>query len=192
MTLRNSCPRILTFVLVMAASATATQPGRNQESKFLVNCPADKETAIRFFYNPPGDYFHFPLIFRPVEEADPRLNTAPMTVEGRIAYIPMVEMQQLLQGLSHSDDLSWQESEKVESLGGYRELRGGSDSMEILVVCSKGTARATLVLKKICKTLAPLDAAFETPRALWEFQAFRIGYRCKVPAGFETGKYRSQ
>lgn len=187
MTLRNPWSLVLAFVLVMAASATVTQPRRNQENKFSEMCPADKAIAIRFFYHPPGDYFHFPLIFRPVDEADPRLNTAPMTTEGRTAYISIAEMRQLIEGLSHSD-LSWQESEKVEALGGYRGLRDGSESMEILVVCSKGTARANLDPKKICKTLAPLDAALKAPRALWEFQGFRLNYGCKIP-GFKYGEY---
>jgi hypothetical protein len=43
---------------------------------------------------------------------------------------------------------------------------------------TKGTAKATIAPDKICETLAPLDSALLTPRALWEFQRFRLQYRC--------------
>jgi hypothetical protein len=190
MRLRNSCPNVLGLVLILAGSAIAIQPRLNQESKSLVHCPANKDTAIRFFYNPPGDYFHFPLIFRPVDETDPRRNTAPMTTEGQTAYISFAEMHRLMEGLARSG-LSWKNSERVEVLGSYKHLLP-LDNMEVLIICPKRTASAKLAAKEICETLALLDSTLKTPRALWEFQAFRIGYGCKVPAGFETGKYRNQ
>jgi hypothetical protein len=147
----------------------------------------DVNTAVRFFYQPSGNYFHFPLVFRAVEQQDSRRNTAPMAAEGRTAYVSLSEMQQLMQDFATSD-LSWQESEKVEALGSFRELEI-SDSLVITVTSSKGTAEASLNPKEICKTLKPLDSALKTPRALWEFQGFRLNYGCKVP-GFVFDAYQ--
>jgi hypothetical protein len=175
-----------TWLLLMAVLATSLGFQQTVEKKSVLGSPVDENTAVRFFYHDEENYFHFPLIFRPAAEGDSRLNTAPMGTEGRTAYISLADMQQLLQGLKRSD-LSWQESEKIESLGPFRQLRG-SESMEILAVCSKGTARANLDPKKICETLKPLDSALKTPRGLWEFQLFRQGYGCQVP-GFDFEAY---
>lgn len=187
MPLKSSVSSALGLVLVTATAigAFAFQwvPGK----KLLLGCSADETTAIRLFYNNESDYFHFPLIFRAVEQRDPHLNTAPMVAEGRTVYISQTEMQSLLRGLAQLD-LPWQESEKVETLGSFKRLRPWSDSMEILVACSKGTARVKVDPKKICKTLKPLDSALKTPRALWEFQRFRLNYGCQVP-GFQYGAY---
>jgi hypothetical protein len=84
-------------------------------------------------------------------------------------------------------DLAWQESEAVEALGSYKKLPV-SDDMEILVAFANGTAKAQITPKTICRTLKPLDAALKTPRALWEFQGFRLNYGCKVP-GFKPDAY---
>ena len=42
--------------------------------------------------------------------------------------------------------------------------------------------------KQICERLAPLDAALKQPRALWEFQLFRVDYGCHVP-GFNRNAF---
>ncbi|MHB8486278.1 MAG: hypothetical protein ACYDCM_11225 [Candidatus Acidiferrales bacterium] len=186
MLLKGSSPRALGLILLMAAGAGVLGSQWIPSKKLLLECPADETAAIRFFYNSGPDYFHFPLIFRAVSQGDPRLNTAPMGVEGRTAYISRTEMRQLIQKLAHSD-ASWQESEKVEALGSFKQLRS-SDSMEILIVCSKGTTRAKVDPKTICETLKLLDSALKTPRALWEFQLFRQGYGCHVP-GFNPDAY---
>lgn len=187
MPLKSSVSSALGLVLVTATAigAFAFQwvPGK----KLLLGCSADETTAIRLFYNNESDYFHFPLIFRAVEQRDPRLNTAPMVAEGRTVYISQTEMQSLLRGLAQLD-LPWQESKKVETLGSFKRLRPWSDSMEILVACSKGTARVKVDPKKICEILKPLDSALKTPRALWEFQRFRLNYGCQV-SGFQYGAY---
>ena len=186
MSLKNRTAHTWWLVLGALASATLLSPRQGVHRKPVLNAPVDENTAIRFFYHNEEEYYHFPLIFREVKQLDPRINTAPMTVEGRTAYVPLAEIERLIQALSRSD-LSWQESQKIEALGGFRQLRW-SDRMEILIVCSKGTARANLDPKKICETLKPLDSALKTPRALWEFQLFRQGYDCKVP-GFNFEAY---
>lgn len=176
------------FWLLLLLLTTAALPGcrRTVDNDRVFNCPVDENTAVRFFYFPGGDYYHFPLIFRPVAQGDPRLNTAPMGEEGRTAYISRKEMRDLIRRLAHSG-LSWQESEKVEPLGSFKPL-ALLMTTEIRVVCSKGMARAEFDPKRVCQTLEPLDSALKTPRALWEFQLFRQGYGCKV-TGFNWDAY---
>lgn len=184
--LRN---RVILSTLALASaflwSAGAVQSQQSQAKGFVFNTAVDKNTVVRFFYQPPGDYFHYPLVFRAVEEGDSRLGTGP-SADGGIAYIVVFEMQQLSQGLAHLN-LSWQESEKIETLESFKDLPI-TDRMEIVVVTSKGTAKAQVKPNRICETLGPLDSAIRTKRPLWGFQAFRINYGCKIP-GFKPGAY---
>ena len=47
-----------------------THSRQKRGKTFLLDFSVDGRTAIRFFYNPVGNYFHFPLIFRAVEPGD--------------------------------------------------------------------------------------------------------------------------
>ncbi len=177
-------------LVVFTVSTGKMLSSQKREGASVLNSPVDENTAIRFFYQPTGDYFHAPLVFRVVEEGNTLLNTAPMREEGRTAYISLSEMRELIRRPDLAD-LAWHESETVEALGSYKKLGvagTGLDTMEIFVGSSKGTARAKVLPKAICKTLKPLDAALKTPRALWEFQGFRLNYGCKVP-GFKYDAY---
>ncbi len=177
---------ILVIALLFATSAGLAQSNLKYDHASVLNSPVDEKTAVRFFYDPPGEYFHKPLVFRVAKEGDPLLNTAPIREEGRTAYISVSEMRELVQRLGRLD-LAWQESETVEALGSYKNLPV-FDDMEILVALSHGTAKAHITPKTICRTLRPLDAALKTPRALWELQIFRLNYGCKVP-GFQPDAY---
>jgi len=181
----------LVLVALITLSAGQMQSSQKREGTSVLNSPVDEHTVVRFFYQPAlGGYFHFPLVFRAVEESDPLLNTAPMREEGRTAYISPPEMRELVERLAQMD-LAWRESDVVEALGPFKELQRagiGLDNMEIFVGCSKGTARTTIAPKTICKTLTPLDNALKSPRAVWELQLFRLGYDCKVP-GFKYDAY---
>ena len=173
---------VFVLTIVLAASRCSRQPGGKT---WLLGCPVDQATAVRFFYNPEGaGYFHFPLVLRVVPSGDPRLNTAPMRPEGRTAYITRGEMRAMLRALAQSG-ASWRVSSKVEPLGDFHGLvrfhAAGPPYLSIEVVCSRGTARGEVDPTRICSTLAPLDSALKTPRALWEFQFLRIGYGCTVP-----------
>lgn len=78
-------------------------------------------------------------------------------------------------------DLVWAESEKVEALGSYQTLLlgvTGIDAMEVLVVSSKGTGKARVMPKAVCRTMDLLDAALKTARALGEVQVFRLDSGC--------------
>ena len=181
----KSSTRFGWLLLAVLVGASPCCPGRTLDKNSVLTAPVDENTAVRFFYQPPEDHFHFPMVFRPVPEKDPRLNTAPMTEAGRTAYVSFPEMQQMLNALAKSG-LAWQESEKVETLGSYTKLI--HENGAVTVVTSRGTAKAGFDPKRICKILTPLESALTTPRALWEFQAFRLNYGCKVP-GFKYDAY---
>jgi hypothetical protein len=165
--------------LVVSISATSLGYAQTTGDGHVLNSPGDESVAVRFFLQATGDNFLVPLVFRAVDQKDPRLNTAPILDSGRTAYISLSEMQQLLPALAHSG-LLWREAGTVEILGSFRLLQPAAD-MDITIVSSHGTARAALDPKKVCNTLRPLDSALKTPRALWEFQLFRTAYGCKVP-----------
>jgi len=177
---------VLALALLVAAGGVMAQSNQKHERVSIPNSAVDEKTAVRFFYDPAGDYFHKPLVFRVVEEGSPLLNTAPIREEGRTACISLPEMRDLVQKLVHTD-LPWHESGAVEVLGSYKNLPV-SDEMELLVVVSNGTLRTQITPKAICRILKPLDATLKTPRALWEFQGFQLNYGCKVP-GFKPGAY---
>lgn len=187
MSRRSFSPRALGLILAMTAGAWALAAQETPGNKLSLKCSADNATAIRIFYNSGSGPFQFPLIFRAVPNGDPRWNTAPMGFEGRTVYISGGEMQHLLQELDQSA-LPWQESPKVESLGSFKQIHNSTNTMEILLVCSKGTARTRFDPNRICDALTPLDPALKTPRALWELQIFRLDYGCQVP-GFNPDTY---
>jgi len=167
-------------------TTTCVCPGQTGDGNVL-NSPADESVAIRFFFQPPRDYFHVPLVFRVVDQKDPSLNTAPILDSGRTAYITLSDMQRLLPAVTHSRFASWRQAEVIEVLGSPRVL-DLAETMDITIISSHGTARAVVDAKKVCETLKPLDSALKTSRALWEFQLFRQGYDCKVP-GFNYDAY---
>ena len=168
--------------LLLLATLTSAPSASSQAARQIhaLTLPTGKDSVVRFFCQPPdGEYFHVALLFRVVEKKDPRWNTAPVFDEGRTAHISVSEMRQLITALSAAH-LSWDESTKVEGLETYKTIHsyGG---MSIKVLSANGTAKATIEPKKICETLAPLDDALQTPRALWELQLFRSQYHCRVP-----------
>jgi hypothetical protein len=189
MALKNSVFVFIVLMSVMAVSTARVPEAQPTGEAWLLGCPADQGTMVRFFFNPEGaDYFHTPLVFQVVPADDPRLNTGPITREGRTTYITREEMKAMLRALAHSG-ASWSVSSKVKPLGDAHSLVGSYGFyLRIRVVCSKGTACGRVEPAEVCSTLAPLDSVLKTPRALWEFQALRIGYRCKVP-GFNWDAY---
>jgi len=172
----------LCWLVTLALAFTLPGPAQNTSPGHIIDLPATKDTVVRFFYLPSVNwYFHIPLLFRVVDENDARLKTAPALYEGRTAYITVPEMQQILVELSHLN-LSWEESsgpQTLETSTTVRCLHGGAC---VKVVTPTGAAEAKIGADKICQTLAPLDAALKTPRALWEFQFWRVQYQCKVPS----------
>ncbi len=80
-----------------------------------------------------------------------------------------------------------QQTRGVEVLGDWRMIPV-TEAMDVVVIFSKGAARGVILRKDICNTLGSLDPAIKTPRSHWEFQRFRLYYRCHVP-GFDDAKY---
>jgi hypothetical protein len=174
------CVTRVCFLLLVTLMIALWSSGHAVSQGHALTLPADKDSVVRFFCQPPeSNYFHVALLFRVVEKNDPRSNTAPVSDVGRTAYVSLSEMRQLITSLSAAH-LSWDESTKVEALETYKTIHsyGG---MGIKVLSANGTAKAAIEPKKICETLAPLDDALQTPRALWEFQFFRSQYNCRVP-----------
>jgi len=174
----NPLCRTVQMVLLAVLSVASCCHCQTPNELNVLDAPVNENTTVRFFFNS-GNYFHPPLIFRVLSPKDPRLNTAPMLQEGRIAYISEPEMQRLLQGLPKVG-LSWRESKKKVKFGDATRIPPVY-ALVIVVVSPKGTAEAGFDPGKICENLAPLDSALSTPRALWEFQEFRSGYKCVVP-----------
>jgi hypothetical protein len=161
--------------------------GQSEVQHGSFNLPVNKETVVRFFYLPANDYLHPALFFRVAGTNSSRLNTAPITNHGgRTPYISIEEMQALIK-LLDSAGLSWRTGSAVEvpKAVDFKETTG---QLEIKIFSSGGTALSLSDPKGICETLAPLDAAFKQPRALWEFQLFRVDYNCKV-TGFNRNAF---
>ena len=132
---------------------------------------AGRDPVVRFFCQPPdGEYFHVALLLRAAKKDDPRWNTTAYSDLGRTAYVSLSDMKRFMTMLTHLS-LRWDESPKVESLEG----------VGIKVLSANHRAKALIAVDKICETLASLDGALLTPRALGEFQGFRRQYHCQVP-----------
>jgi hypothetical protein len=125
----------LAITVTFLVAASVMQPRQNPTKGFVFNSPIGEKTAIRFRYYPPGNYFHIPVIFRAVEQGNPRLDTVQLAVEGRVAFISFDEMSRLIQALVQSN-LSWQESEKVEVFESFKQIESypSSDIMDIKIV----------------------------------------------------------
>jgi len=177
-------------ILILAILTTAAgQASKDVTKVHGLTLPASKDTTVRFFFQPlDGRYFHIPLLFRVVNKSDPRRNTAPMLDVGRTAYVSLSEMQQIVARLAQLP-LQWDESAKIQKLETYEDL-DLVPRMRIDILSVDGTAKSSIDPDNICKTLSQLDDALQTPRALWEFQLFRMGYDCRVP-NFNPDAYSS-
>ena len=175
----NCVVRIGSSLLVILASAPGTSSQVANE-RHPLTLAADKNSVVRFFFIPAYmTTFPVPVLFRVVEENDPRWNTAPPSDVGRTAYISFSEMRGIFAALS-AEPLSWEESAKIEELETYMAIRNDG-RMDIKILSSGGTAKSGIPAKQMCETLARLDPALRTPRALWEFQFFRRQFGCRVP-----------
>jgi hypothetical protein len=171
-------------VLLLAPMCVQGKHAKNSE---VLDYPVDSSTVIRLFFQPPaGNYFHVPLVFRVVDEGDLKANTAPISSEGRTAYISLSEMRRFLKRMNVKN-LHWQESKSVETVEPSFSLPV-IDQMVITVFSSNGTARAYVMANRVCQTLAPFSSIIVTPRARWEFKSFQTMYFCNV-TGFDRNAY---
>lgn len=185
-----NCATRITFLLLVILAGAPWTSSQVANQRHALTLAADKDSVVRFFFFPAyNNYFHVALLFRVVEENDPRWNTAPLFDVGRTAYISLSEMRELFAALS-AEPLSWEESAKIEELETYKTIRNDG-RMDIKILSSGGTAKSGIPPKQMCETLAKLDAAFRTPRALWEFQFFRQQFDCRVP-NFDPKAYHDR
>jgi len=138
------------LVLIAAAGAVGLGSRAYPDTKAVFESAVDETMAVRFYYDRGSDYYHFPLVLRATGAGDPRLDTIAPGDEGRTAYISAAEVQRLLQELAGSD-LGWRESEKVQRLESFKQLvyhGRATQSMEVLVVCSKETVSGQIRPKR--------------------------------------------
>lgn len=177
---KANCAARISFLLLVILAGAPWISSQVANQRHPLTLTADKDSVVRFFFFPAhNNYFHVALLFRVVEEKDPRWNTAPVFDEGRTAYISFSEMQSLFAALS-AEPLSWEESPKIEELETYKTIHSDG-RMGIKILSSGGTAKSGIPPKQMCDALARLDPVLRTPRALWEFQFFRQQFDCRVP-----------
>lgn len=160
------------------------QPKRHND--FVLNAPVGSDTGMRWYYYSGGDVLDGPLIFRPIEQGSPRLNTVTGDQE-LVTYVLFDEMSKLMQRLTQLD-VRWKESKKTEKLRPFSIFDEPSVNVDIEVVNSAGTAKVKLNRALACEKLAALDSVFQTRRALLEFQEFRFQMDCTV-SGFNHLEY---
>jgi hypothetical protein len=170
--------RILPLFLVFVCATRAVRSQTKRYTGFVLSAPVGSETAVRFFYYSGGDVVDGPLVFRPVENESSRANTTDILFD---------EMARLTEGLAQLN-LAWKESKKIEKLRPFSIYDEPSVKVDIEVVSSAGTAKAKLDGSLACEKLAALDSAFQTRRALLEFQEFRFQMDCSV-SGFNHLEY---
>lgn len=178
------CVRCMTFFLLVLAVG-AKNPNAVKGYK-LAMTKADSETAVRFFYFP-GKFID-PLIFRSVGSDDPRMNTVALGGPGRQVYVSVSEMDRLINALS-SSPLDWQNSRQKKPFIEATEIIPQTLNLSVDVLFSKGSAASGIDPKNICDVLPPMDSAFTSDHARWEFQMFRINYGCPVPKGLNPKAY---
>jgi hypothetical protein len=177
---------VLALFLIVACGARVARSQPKRHNDFVLSAPVGSDTAARWYYYSGGDVIDGPLVFRPVEQGSPRLNTVTGAQE-LIAYISFDEMSHLLERLAQLD-LRWKESKKTEKLRPFSIFDEPSVNVDIDVVNSAGTAKAKLSGSFACEKLAALDSVFQTRRALLEFQEFRFQMNCNIP-GFNHLEY---
>ena len=156
----------------------------------VLTSPIDNSTAVRFFFHSPlSDRFVHPLVFRVEAENKERMKTAPLLTEGRTVYISLSEMKALVAAMTRSITMG-QQTKNIEVFGSWERIPS-TEAMDVFVIFSKGAARGVILRKDICKILGSLTSSIKTPRALWEFERFRMYNDCSVP-GFDDTKYTDQ
>jgi hypothetical protein len=169
------------FLLLATLTSVSWASSQAGSQGHPLSFAAGRDSVVRFFFQPPdGEYFHFALLLRVAKKDDPRWNTTASSDVGRTAYVSLSDMKRFMTRLTLLS-LQWDESPNVESLETYKTIHSYGYGMGIKVLSANGTAKALIAPDKICETLASLDSALLTPRALWEFQRFRLQYHCRVP-----------
>ena len=164
----------LSLILVQQGSCSA-----ECRAKFLKSKAKGDDFVRLFFVAENNNYFHVPLLLQAVGDRDSRLNTAPITENGRIAFITRESMNELEQIISQVP-LQWCISDKVGPLEKSVDLHS-ANGMALRIASSAGTLDSVIDPGHICSTLESFDSSIKTERALWEFQLYRIGYHCIVP-----------
>lgn len=177
--MKNTHATTITFLILAAALFVQGYCPAQAVSQEAWEKPVDAATVVRFFYLPADSYAHPPLIFRVAPQGDRRLGTAPIVnMGGRTPFISTEEMQKLIQGLTRTG-LAWEQSGSPKPVSPVPN-REKADRMEISIFFTDHPVQAQIPASQLCQTLSELDKAFVQPRALWEFQLYRVDYGCSV------------
>jgi hypothetical protein len=183
---RNVGYMTLVLCLIIAVTTSAVRAEQKEYKGFVLTSPVENYSVVRIFYYS-GDVIDGPLVFRPVEQNSPSLNSALWTKEGWTTYVSFDEMSQLMARLAQLN-LSWKESKKPKALEPFKIPLEDPINVDIEVVSSTGTAKAKLSPTMLCEKLKLLDSALRTYRALWELRHFRVFHGCQIP-GFNFFEY---
>jgi hypothetical protein len=182
----NSGHVALALSLIIALTPSVVRSKQKEYKGFVLTSPVGPDSAVRIFYSS-GDVVSEPLVFRPVDQKSPLLNTALWAKEGWTSYVTFDEMSQLMAQLAQLN-LSWKESRKLKVLP-FKIPIESPENVVIEVVSTMGTANTKLNPTLICERLKPLDPALRTYRALWELRHFRVFNGCQIP-GFNFFEFQ--
>jgi len=173
------CIPIITSLTVVACL------GQPPKESAILNSPVDRTTAVSFFYV--GDmwsHWRDPMNLYVADASDPRLHTVSLDhglrTKGVEAWITASEMRGLIDKLARSD-LEWLNSKTVEPFKARQDRRDVQYSLDITVVSSKGTAKTSIRLTRMCDELLQFDSVMPTPRVRWQFQTLRWDDGCVIP-----------
>jgi hypothetical protein len=141
---------------------------------------------VRLFFTPKFSYYHPALVFVAVSSNDQKMGTASLSNIGWSVFIPLEEMQSLIDELSTLEKHWRLSSAKIlhpESETGVFPTR-----MTVKIYSSRGIAEADIPISQICKQLKSLESKLHSDRAIWEMQVFRQSYECPV-TGIDRNKY---
>jgi hypothetical protein len=155
----------------------------------LLSSPVDQHTAVSFFWF--GDmesHWREPMNFYVTSGSDRKLHTVSVehgpASRGVETWISASEMRTLITKLEQSQ-LGWEDSRTVAPLVPWQKRTDGHDSFDITVISSKGTARTSIRLARMCEELLDLDQVMPTPRLRWQFQTLRWDDGCVI-AGYHN------
>jgi hypothetical protein len=164
---------------VVAALFLTANISHAQDQRPVSKLTVDGNTAIRFNFRRANANYVLPaLIFRVTDAGSSNWDTAPIDRYGRSAFISVVEIRSLLQGLDKSRIFP-QLSSTIEPIEPFEETPL-SENLVVTIYASDGRATASILPKRICESLARLNDLIERKRAHWEFEYFRLGCGCKV------------
>jgi hypothetical protein len=190
--MRRLWSNLLCCIPIIPSLTVVACLGQSPKQSVVLNSAIDGTTAVSFFWF--GDmwsHWRDPMNLYVVDAGDPRLHTVSFDSgpreKGVETWITPSEMRLLIDKLAQSD-LEWLDSKTVEPFKAWQNRRDGQYSFDITVVSSKGTAKASIRLTRMCDELLQFDLVMPTPRLRWQFQTLRWDDGCVIPGYHNEAK----